>query len=79
MRKKKTEPDDDGATSGFNSLRCTRPKCRTTLDFGAGMQFLDDEGNQQRYCWKDWLKYNVDPKRFPGVIEVKDSILKEKL
>lgn len=71
MRKKKTEPepDDSGATSGWNSPRCTRLKCRTTLDFGAGMQFLDEAGIQQRYCWPDWVKYTIDPKRFPGVKE----------
>jgi hypothetical protein len=72
MRKKKTEaePNDDGASSGFNSPRCT--KCRRAMDYGAGMQFLDDEGNQQRYCWPDWVKYNNDPKRFPGVVETKN-------
>jgi len=71
MRKKKTElePDDSDATSGWNSPRCTRPKCRTTLDFGAGMQFLSDDGSQQRYCWPDWVKYTLDPKRFPGMKE----------
>jgi hypothetical protein len=76
MRKKKTEaeePGDSGAPSAWNSPRCTRPKCRTTLDFGAGIQFLGDKGGQQRYCWPDWVKYNNDPKRFPGVVEVKDS------
>jgi hypothetical protein len=70
LRKKKSEAEpDDGATSGWNSPRCTRLKCRTTLDFGAGMQFLDEEGSQQRYCWPDWVKYTLDPKRFPGVKE----------
>jgi hypothetical protein len=70
-KKAKEDPDDAGASSGWNSPRCTRPRCRTTLDFGAGLQFVDEEGNQQRYCWPDWVKYNADPKRFPGVIETK--------
>lgn len=79
MAKKKAEeePDDRDNSSGWNAPRCTRPRCRTSLDPGAGIQFLDEEGNQQRYCWKDWVVYNSDPKRFPGVIESKD--LKEGL
>lgn len=72
MKKKKPEADSEGdPNSGWNSPVCTKSRCGKALDFGAGMQFVDEEGNQQRYCWPDWVKYNADPKRFPGVIETK--------
>jgi hypothetical protein len=47
------------------------------MDAGAGMQFIGENGAQQRYCWPDWVKYNTDPKRFPGVVESKGSVQKE--
>jgi hypothetical protein len=61
----------DEGDNGWNSVRCTAPKCRTSLDHGAGLQFLDEKGLQQRYCWPHWQKHNGDPKRFPGVVEAK--------
>ena len=51
---------------GFNSEFCTKPKCRTALDGGAGNQFTDENGKEQRYCWKHWQEYNKDLKRFPN-------------
>lgn len=70
MAKKEEEViQDDDVDSGWNSPRCT--KCKIALDYGAGHQLVDEKGVQQRYCWKDWLKYNADPKRFPGVVEAK--------
>ena len=79
-KKKRLAPEpDDNVDSGWNSPRCTRPRCRTTLDHGAGNQFVDEEGNQQRYCWPDWVKYTTDPKRFPDVVEVKGPVQKEGL
>lgn len=58
---------DAEVDDGWSSLRCT--KCRKALDYGAGNQFLDVSGRQQRYCWADWVKYNNDPRVFPGVKE----------
>lgn len=60
-------PEDPDTDDGWSSPRCT--KCKKALDYGAGIQFLDDQGRQQRYCWGDWVKHNNDPKRFPGVKE----------
>jgi hypothetical protein len=64
MKQKQAEFDD-----GWNSTHCTRPKCRQAMDPGAGNQFLDESGRQQRYCWKHWVEYNADPKRFPGSVQ----------
>lgn len=49
---------------GWQSERCTRPKCRQALDGGAGNQFKDAEGREQRYCWKHWVEHNYDQKLF---------------
>lgn len=44
---------------GWQSEACTHKRCRTTLDAGAGNQFRDLEGHEQRYCWKHWVEYAV--------------------
>lgn len=59
--------DDDG----WNSTHCTRPKCRQALDPGAGLQFLDAKGLQQRYCWRHWQDYCVE-------LEKKEALEKQK-
>jgi hypothetical protein len=74
MRKKAgtEEPNDDGL-QGWNSPVCTRSRCRKALDPGAGNQLVDENGDPQRYCWKCWVAYNADQKRFPEVIEKKSQ------
>lgn len=37
----------DAFEKGF----CTHPKCRTHIDPGSGVQWVDDDGQLQRYCW----------------------------
>lgn len=36
----------DALEKGF----CTRSKCRTHIDPGHGMQWVDDDGQLQRFC-----------------------------
>lgn len=54
---------------GWDSTFCTKPKCRTALDAGAGIQFYGEYNRQERYCWKHWVQHNSDPKKFPGMKE----------
>ena len=54
------------SSDGWQSERCTAPKCRQALDAGAGNQFRDEKGQEQRYCWKHWVKLNTDVSVFPG-------------
>lgn len=49
---------------GWASEYCTKERCRTALDGGAGNQFVDEKKKEQRYCWKHWQEHNRDPKRF---------------
>jgi hypothetical protein len=39
---------------GWSSTHCTKGRCRTFLDPGAGLQFVGERGKQERYCWKHW-------------------------
>jgi len=43
MRKKKDHYDGDDP-------RCTHPRCRTTVDHGSGIQWLDERKKWQRFC-----------------------------
>jgi hypothetical protein len=56
-------------SEGWSSSHCTKPKCRTALDAGAGIQFYGPYKKEERYCWKHWQEYNRDPKIFPGMKE----------
>lgn len=47
---------------GWGSVFCTKGRCRKALDYGAGNQFRDENGDEQRYCWEHWVKYIADPK-----------------
>ena len=40
---------------GWQSDRCTAPRCRTVLENGQGCQFRDEKGKEQRFCWKHWV------------------------
>jgi hypothetical protein len=40
---------------GWQSERCTAPKCRQILENGQGSQFRDERGREQRFCWKHWV------------------------
>jgi hypothetical protein len=33
---------------------CTAPYCRKLVGYGFGIQFVDDDGKTQRYCWECW-------------------------
>ncbi len=61
MKRRKTHDDE-----GWHSPVCTKARCGKALEFGEGNQFLDEKGNQQRYCWKHWVEYTRNPVRFPG-------------
>lgn len=51
------EPKDD------EDLRCTAPRCRTTLLHGDGNQWVDEKTNKvERYCWKDFQKFFAEAK-----------------
>lgn len=42
------------------SLVCTAPHHKDVVLAGAGMQFVDESGELQRYCWAAWKKRGVD-------------------
>ena len=41
------------------NVRCTNPKCRGRIKDGQGNQWIDSEGELQRYCWAchvEWIE-----------------------
>ena len=54
------DPDD---------LHCHAPRCRTTVDPGAGIQVLDSDGENRRYCWSCWrTRIDVEIQKGAGVV-----------
>ena len=39
-----------------DDLRCTNPKCKKHTSVGWGLQFLDQDNNEQRYCTPCYVK-----------------------
>ena len=42
------------------SLVCTAPYHKDVVLAGGGMQFVDEEGELQRYCWTAWKKREAE-------------------
>lgn len=38
----------------WSNLNCTAPRCRTYVKSGEGNQFIDEDGDLQRWCVKHW-------------------------
>lgn len=43
-----------GKVGASQSEPCTAPYCRKLVGYGFGIQFVDDDGKVQRYCWECW-------------------------
>ena len=46
---------------GWNSPTCTKARCKKVLRYGEAVQFLDEDGQEQRYCDPHWVERNREP------------------
>jgi hypothetical protein len=46
---------------GWDSPVCTARKCRAEVNPGYGNQFIDADGEHQRYCWPCYQAYMNGP------------------
>lgn len=47
----------------WDNLICTAPRCRTFVKSGDGNQFIDEDGDLQRWCLKHYMTLFQDTKQ----------------